>query len=147
MTELELKHWLNRAFYADKKSVALTQLAEQYRERARGLTQALGSTGVSHGNNNSAEQALIRLADMEERCAAQVRELSAVSDEIASAISLLHDNDLEAVLIHRYLLFHTVEQTADEMHYSERTIKRKQTHAISKLVTLCPCFAPSDVVD
>ena len=27
MTELELKHWLNRAFYADKKAKALDALA------------------------------------------------------------------------------------------------------------------------
>ena len=36
--ELEMKAWLNRAFYANQKAKALEKLAEQCKERAQGLT-------------------------------------------------------------------------------------------------------------
>lgn len=91
---------------------------------------------------NSTENAYIKLADTELRLEKERAELKKTIDEILQMIKLLHDDDLETVLIHRYLLFHTVEQTAEIMHYSERTVKYKQSVAIKKLCTLLPCFAP-----
>lgn len=38
MTENEIKAWLNRAFYADKKVKAVEMLVQQCRERAQGLS-------------------------------------------------------------------------------------------------------------
>ena len=45
MTEFELRRWLNRAFYADKKAKALDMLVQQCRERATGLVR------VTEGND------------------------------------------------------------------------------------------------
>ena len=93
--ELELRHWLNRAFYADKKARALELLVE--------------------------------------KAQAQKNEAVFISAEIQNVISTLHDDDLEAVLIHRYLLFETIEQSAVSMNYDSSTIKRKTKLAINKL--------------
>lgn len=69
MTELELKHWLNRAFYADKKAKALDALAQQCRERAQGLTVnwECNDTGKSDSAQNGTESALLKLADIERK--------------------------------------------------------------------------------
>lgn len=134
--EFELKFWLNRAFYANKKAEALTTLVERYRERARGLTANWegNDTGKSSGSQNGTENALANLLDHEERLLKQINELMKINDEITKAISLLESDDLESVMIHRYLLFHTIEQTAEALNYSVPTVKRKQIAAIKKLI-------------
>lgn len=131
---MDVKHWLNRAFYADKKVKALDLLTKQYRERAEGLNgKPKGDRGKSDSTANSTEASLLRLAEMTQKLETQKAELMQISDEIQSAISQLHDNDLETVLIHRYLLFHTIEQTAEFMNYSRETVKRKTSQAIEKM--------------
>lgn len=133
--EIEIKRWLNRAFYAKKKVKALEMLLRQCRERAEGVAALwqCNNAGKSSSRNNNAEDALVKLADTERKLRRQIAELSAVTDEIADAVSMLCDNDLETVLIHRFLLFHTVEETAELMNYSRETVKRKTYQAIEKL--------------
>lgn len=136
--ELKVKNWLNRAFYAKKKVNALDMLIKQCRERAEGLIRCgyCNDRGRSDTALNGTESTFMKLADMEQKYSRQKAELLEISDEISEVISELHDDDLETVLIHRYLLFHTIEQTAELMHYSPETVKRKQRKAIGKLT----CF-------
>lgn len=135
LREIELKSWLNRAFYADKKVKALEMRIEQCRERAEGVSICYegNDKGKSSGSKNNIEEVLIRLADTELKLKNQIFELLDITDEISEAISKLEDDDLETVLIHRYILFHTIEETAEIMNYSPETIKRKQRKAIEKL--------------
>ncbi len=79
------------------------------------------------------ENALVKLADIEHRYNKLEQDLIKVSDEISDAIAKLNDEELEIVLIHRYLLFHTVELTAELMNYSTKTINRRINKAIEKL--------------
>lgn len=133
--ELQLRHWLNRAFYADKKVKALEMLAEQCRERAQGLSRSVeGNDAPGHSTpGNGTENALMKLAEMEERVQRQMKDAVYASSEIQLVISTLHDEDLETVLIHRYLLFETIEQVANSIGYDPRTVKRKIRRAIEKL--------------
>lgn len=133
--ELKAKYWLNRAFYAEKKVRALDMLVRQCRERAEGLSRCGedNDKGKSDTSLNGTENASMKLLDMERKFNDQKSELIKISDEISDAIAGLHDDDLETVLMHRYLLFHTIEQTAELMHYSPETVKRKQKKAIEKL--------------
>ena len=150
MTENELttRHWLNRAFYADKKAKALEMLVRQCRERAEGLSRCseCNDKGRSDGAENGTENALMKLAEMERKADAQRIEAVNVSAEIQTIISGLHDDDLEAVLIHRYLLFETVEQTAESIGYDPRTVMRKIKKAIEKLSPNVIECHPVDVV-
>lgn len=148
MDELELRHWLNRAFYANKKAKALEALAEQCRERAQGLSMCSDSNdkGKSDGAENGTENALMRLAEIEERIIKLRVECANIMSETLEAIWSLHDDDLEAVLINRYILYYTIEQTAEIMHYAPRTVRKKQKQAIEKLCPLVPCNASFDVV-
>lgn len=141
--QLEVKRWLNRAFYAEKKVKALEMHMRQCRERAEGLSGFCegNDKGKSSGCENGTENALMKLVDTEHKLQRQIIELAAISDEIFGAISKINDNDLETVLIHRYILFHTIEETAEIMNYSPRTVRDKQKKAIEKLCLLLPCFA------
>lgn len=135
--ELETRHWLNRAFYADKKAKALDMLVRQCRERAEGLSRCSegNDKGRSDSAENGTENALMKLAEMERKAGEQKAEAVNASAEIQEAISALHDDDLEAVLIHRYILFHTIEQTAEIMNYHPNTVKSKVKKAVQKLCT------------
>ncbi len=141
--EIKVKNWLNRAFYAEKKVKALDMLVRQCRTHAERLSRCGEGnyTGKSDTVLNGTENAFMKLVDMEQKYSDQKKELENISKEISEAIALLHDDELETVLIHRYLLFHTIERTAELMHYSVRTIKNKQHQAIRKLCPLLPCFA------
>ena len=135
MKELELRRWLNRAFYADKKAKALDMLVQQCRERATGLVRATegNDKGRSSTSKNGTENALIQLAEMEDKAEKLSAEAVKITAEIWEAIIGLHDDDLEAVLINRYILFQTVEQTAENMGYDPRTIRRKIKQALEKM--------------
>ncbi|MCM1315741.1 MAG: hypothetical protein NC205_00910 [Prevotella sp.] len=142
--EIKVKNWLNRAFYVNKKINALDMLLKASVMHAEGLTrvQQYNYTSKSDTRLNGTQDAFLKLVDMERKISEQKKELENIFEEISEAIALLHDDELEAILIHRYLLFHTIEQTAEIMHYSTRAVKYKQKKAIEKLCTFLPCFAP-----
>jgi DNA-directed RNA polymerase specialized sigma24 family protein len=138
----ELIKWLNRAFYAEKKLKALEHLRESDRERAERITSVLGSNikGKSDTRQNNAENSLIRLACSEEKYERFLDRYISLREEVEKKISDLHNDELEALFIYRYLDYMTMEKIAEEMHYDERTIKRKHKAGIEKLspnVTLC----------
>lgn len=139
----EVKQWLNRAFYADKKAKALEMRLRQCRERAESVSACCegNDKGKCSGSKNGTEDAFIKLVDTEQKLQRQIFELIGISDEISEAISKLNDDDLETVLIHRYILFHTIEETAEIMNYSVRATQYKHKKAIQKLCTLLHCFA------
>lgn len=135
--ELEFRHWLNRAFYADKKAKALDALVQQCRERAQGLTAnwECNDTGKTDSSENGTENALLRLAEIERKALDLKLECAGILSETLAKIWELHDDDLEAVLINRYVLFYTIEQTAEIMNYHPNTVKCKVNKAIRKLCT------------
>lgn len=138
--QLDIKKWLNRAFHANNKANALEALVKQLRERAQSVSVCYecNDTGKSSSTKNGVENAYMRLADTEMKLCKQIIELLDVDDEIRDAISNLNDDDLETVMIHRYLLFHTVEETAELINCSPETVKRKHRKAIEKLEKLTP---------
>ena len=132
---LEIKQWLNRAFHANNKAKALARFAEQCRENAQGtsINYEGNDAGKSGSSENGTEKAYIKLAEAEEKARQQKQECERLILEIQNVISTLHDDELEAVLINRYLNFMSVERTAEFMHYDSRTVMRKVNKAIEKL--------------
>ena len=135
--EIELKAWLNRAFYAEKKAQALEKLAEQCRERAQGLTVnwEQNDKGKSDGAVNGTENALMKLTEINEKAQAYRVECAEMLAEILEKIETLNDADLESVLINRYINFYSVEKTAELMNYHPQTVKNKVKKAVEKLCT------------
>ena len=140
MTETEVRHWLKRAFYAEKRIRVLDSLIQQCRERSQGLSRCgeRNDKGKSSTTLNGTENALMRLASLIEKYEQEKALLVGISLEISDTIALLEDNDLQSVLESRYLLFRTIEQTAEDMNYSVRSVKYKQDKAIKRLCTFLP---------
>ena len=137
MTTEQLKKiaWLNRAFYAEKLAKAYLEKCEREKSLAQRLSRTFSESSGSSGN--STENALIRLAVTERQTQEKLRELVCIREEITEAIQRIEDNDLQAVLVWRYLNYFTFVQTAEKMHYDKRTIQRKHQKALDKIVIEC----------
>lgn len=132
--ELDFKKWLNRAFYAEKKVKALELCLQRCRERAENISVCYEHNDKSKSSSeNTTENILVRLADAEIELSKQIIELLDVLDEIKDSIAKLEDDSLETIMIHRYILFHTVNKTAKLTNFSIETVKLKQRQAIKKL--------------
>lgn len=105
MDERDVKNYLKGHFYAYQKINALE--CEKL------------SSGIEAARINEIEK--------------EISELKAEQDRIRQAIASMHDNNLETVLIYRYVLYFTEEKTAEKMHYATRTVQEKTKKAIAKL--------------
>ena len=131
----ELVKWLNRAFHAEKKLNALKRLKKRDKERANDISAGNSGDikGKSDTRQNNVEKVLITLASSEEKYDKFLEEYNNLRIEIEKAIETLHDDELEAIFIDRYLNYMTMEQIAEEMNYSISTVKRRYNDGIEKL--------------
>lgn len=141
--QLEKIAWLNRAFYAEKKVKALESLCRRDKERTQQITANYDckDSGKSDGHKNGVEEALLMLAESNEKYDNALHDYSKLRREIEAAIEQLHDYELESIFVYRYLEYKTMEQIAECMNYNERTIRRKHHSGIEKLsgnVLVCP---------
>lgn len=137
MTEKEMCKYLESHFYAEKKIKALETECNQLRLDAQGITSPMNGI-PSATMRNSAERRLLELADKESELITQIESLREEQKKVRNLITKLKDNDLEAVLIYRFILHNTTEKTAELMNYSPETVKRKQKTATKKLTQFDP---------
>lgn len=135
MTHDEMKHWLKRGFYAQKRIEVLKDILANIREQAQNLSRSRSDNAPASDSValSRTEQALRELAEMKSRYIIEQCRLAEVSAEIADAIAMLENDDLQAVLESRYLLLRTAEQTAEALHYDVRTVRYKQKRAVERL--------------
>ena len=119
MTENEFKNYLKRACYADKRIKVLESLINQCRINAQRLSKNGEYTDNAKNSKaeNSTEKALLKLVENQQKYSDEIKNLENIKSEIMNLIAKLNDSELETVLIHRYILFHTVEETAELMNY------------------------------
>ena len=134
MTEVQMRNYLEGHFYASKKIKALEEERRQLRISAQGGAVSYEGNYTTT-KSNASERNLVRLADEEKRIDEEIAELRKEQQRIRRLIAELHDNDLESVLIYRYILHHTIEDAAEELNYHPNTVKEKIKRAISKLCT------------
>lgn len=144
LEQMETSAWLNRAFYKDKKVRALTSLLERDRARAQGLTVNYGGAdkGRSDGRENGVEAAMQICAETSEAYDKALCEYNAMRREVSQVINGMRDDELEALLTYRYLEGLPMEEIAERMHYSVRSVKYKHKQALDKVCTLLHCIAP-----
>ena len=144
LEQMETSAWLNRAFYKDKKVRALRSLLERDRARAQGLSVNYGGVdkGRSDSRENGVETAMQICAQTEKEYDASLCEYEAIRREVKAVINGLHDDVLEALLTYRYLEGLPMEEIAERMHYSARSVKYKHKQALDKVCTLLHCIAP-----
>lgn len=132
MSEYEMRKYLESHFYASKKIKALEAERTQLRLNAMGGAVSYEDNGTS-SKTNGTERKLMRLADEEAELDRQIVKLRVQLREIRELIASLHDDDLEAVLIYRYIAHHTEKETAEGLNYAQRTVQEKTKKAIKKL--------------
>ncbi|HRR76963.1 MAG TPA: hypothetical protein P5191_09165 [Ruminococcus sp.] len=137
MTENEVNRFLKSHFFATQKIKALELEKKQLRIDAQGGSISYEGNYPS-SKKNAVEATLMTLSEKEEKIDNEISELKKKRDKVRAAIDLLNDDDLESVLINRYITYHTVEEVAEIMHYAPRTIKLKQKQAYEKLCTFLP---------
>ena len=147
LEQMETSAWLNRAFYKEKKVRALRSLLERDRARAQGL--AVNYEGIdkghSDGRENGVEAAMQICAETSEAYDKALCEYDTIRREVSQIINGMHDDELEAIFIYRYLDGMSMEEIAERMHYDSRTILRKHKIGLDKLspvVTQCHCMSP-----
>lgn len=135
MTQEEMKHWLKRGFYAQKRTEVLKDIIANIREQAQNLSRSRTDTAPASDAVafSRTEQALRELAEMKSRYIIEQCRLAGIKAEIAATIATLENDDLQAVLESRYLLMRTAEQTAEALHYDVRTVRYKQKRAVERL--------------
>lgn len=144
LEQMETSTWLNRAFYKDKKVRALRSLLERDRARAQGLTVNYGGAdkGRSDSRENGVEAAMQICAETSEAYDKALCEYNAMRREVSQVINGMRDDELEALLTYRYLEGLPMEEIAERMHYSVRSVKYKHKQALDKVCTLLHCIAP-----
>lgn len=118
MEKEQVKEWLKNAHYAEKKIQLLDQIINKNKENIK-----------KYGKCEKDKE-------LEQNIMKQREELVKFTNDISEAINKLNNYELQTVLIYRYLLFYTVEKTADLIHYDVRTTYKKIKKAIDTLTTL-----------
>jgi DNA-directed RNA polymerase specialized sigma24 family protein len=88
-------------------------------------------------NFRKSEDAIIRIADFEERITAQYDKLAEISDTVDKLQDPLH----RTVLVKHYFSGKTWREVAAETYYSERTVRNVHSDALAeveKLIELLP---------
>ena len=133
MTETEVRDYLKSHFYATQKIKALESEKFQLRLDAQGGAISFEGTGSAPVKDNITELRLMKLADKEATIDQEIQRLTLHKDKVRQFIADLHDDDLESVLIFRYILYCTEEQAAEKLNYAPRTVQEKVKKAIKKL--------------
>ncbi len=124
-------NFLNKAYHLDGKIKALEKLKDDNKTISAICYE---NTGLkNYCNENNSEIKMARISDMSMKIDEELKRLESLKNEIFDTICTLHDDELETILIYRYLHFMTLEQIADTMHYNEKTVSRKLHKAIAKM--------------
>ena len=109
------------------------------RDRLRTLSQHItvcyggNDKGKSDGRSNNTENALMKLAEINEQIDNEINNLMQMYSKIDTAINCIDDDIAQVIFRRRYLAFQTIEKIAEEMHYSVSTVKRTFRKTIEKL--------------
>ena len=98
--------------------------------------------GCSDSRENGVEAAMQICAETSEAYDKALCEYNAMRREVSRVINGMHDDELEALLTYRYLEGLPMEEIAERMHYSVRSVKYKHKQALDKVCTLLHCIAP-----
>lgn len=134
----EMIQLLSKAFYLNKNIDALKLVLQMNKSLAEKCTANYNNNGASKSisDKNGQEDIIHQIIDLSNKINEQINEMIKSRNEIADLINKSKVAEHLAILSRRYLLYQTMEQIADEMYYSSKTIQRKHKSAIEELVSL-----------
>lgn len=128
------KEYLQQAYIIDRKIRLDIEKLAAARSALYGKTVRYdtdGSKPVPRGN--AAENAVLRIVELEERLNAEIDSLTAKRHEIEQAVNAVTDEVQREVLTRRYLLYQKWETIAEEMNYSIQHIFRLHSLALKNM--------------
>ena len=133
MTNQDKIRFLKQYKYNDLKINNLLQEKELWRTRAEKVTTII--TGMPHSDSqeNARENAIVKMIECGQKIDKIIDDYFDLGVKIRRVIETIEEDDLQALLILRYLNNQTFEQIAVGMDYSWRQIHRMHSKALSRL--------------
>lgn len=128
------KDFLQRGWHLDREINALLRARAEARSRA--LTTTRSPDCAPSGGTADPHATFDRLAELEDTIDRRVDALTAVKQEILTAIAGLEDPRYRTLLTERYVNFRTWEEIAVEMHYSFRRVTQLHGEALRALLPI-----------
>lgn len=129
------KEWLMRGRALEKTITALQEARKRAYAQATGATAPVRDTPGGKGSTENKADPYIELG---EKIAEKESELAEIYGEIVRVLGEMRDNELQALLLERYVNGATWAQAARRLHYSEAHVKgymhRMALNAVDKLI-------------
>lgn len=132
MTIPETKAYLGQPAAISRKIDTLLLAKSELETLLGKCTARYEGGGNSGGNNNRIPDTIAKIIELDNRITTEVDNLVDIKTEILEKITLLSNPEHQAVLINRFINCRTIEQTAENMHFSETSIKKKTKTAIEE---------------
>ena len=133
------RYWLGRARGINREIETLLNTKQEARDQLLRITQNYSKDGAQSTKNPHKYDRLVELDNLIDQ---KVDELLTVKAEITAAINSLEDGRQRCVLLSYYVRCKTLEETAVEMHYSYRAVKKYHRAGILELEKSVPPNAP-----
>lgn len=135
MNNQEVKEYLNRAYYLDRRIDTLQDELNMLENRLYKCTPSYNSN-VGNSPQPTFEYVLDRVIQYRERLNREVDNLIDAKNDIKSCIDSLSDGMEKIVLTKRYINYQKYEDIANDLHYSTMQIHRIHNHALNNLKML-----------
>lgn len=127
--EMEKIKELNRAFHIEKNVAALLEVKnmnEKIIERYK---------IIKDEEKETAQETIRNIDNLNKKINNNIDQLVDARNEISDIINQIDKEEFKTILTRRYLLYQSMQDIADTMHYDLRTIQRKHKAAI-KIMSL-----------
>lgn len=132
MNNQEVKEYLNRAYYLDRRIDTLQDELNMLESRLYKCTPSYNSN-VGNSPQPTFEYVLDRVIQYRERLNREVDNLIDAKNDIKSCIDSLSDGMEKIVLTKRYINYQKYEDIANDLHYTVRQIMNINKRGIKNI--------------
>lgn len=134
MTDEQIKkiNWLKRMQKAEKSALDCAAIYDKKRETAYSMKKEC-RLGVSGYKKNVLEDRISDMLESEKQMNQAAEYARNVRNEVISAINQIPDKNLAKLLIVRYTMYKTMEETAEILCYSVTSVNRLHKKALDLL--------------
>lgn len=118
------KEWLKRAYDLDGEIDMLTEERQRAFDKVCAPSRDTKSERVQTSKQNLQEDWSVAYIEYTQRIEVRTAELWEIKSEIFDVINQIADNKLRQLLICRYIMFLTWEQTAERLGYSHEWVSK-----------------------
>jgi hypothetical protein len=134
---MRAKEFMSQALYIDQRINSKIEQIMSLRELAGKASATLTNTKVSGTRNvHRMEDAIVKMAELEEEINAEVEVLVELKREISRVVSRVENPACQTLLSLRYLCFKRWEQIAEDMSYSIQHTHRIHGTALEAVETI-----------